>query len=130
MQYDPMSPIWLQVAGRIKQEIVTGQRPPGSRLPGGRDLALDFSINPNTAARVYRELESDGICITKRGLGTFVTDDGERIRALREEMASEAAERFIKSMYALGFSAGDAIELIMREEEHVHAGKQGSNEKV
>ena len=51
------------------------------------------------------------------------TEDGERIRALREEMASEAAERFLKSMYALGFSAGDAIELIKREEEHAHAGK-------
>ena len=123
MQYDPMSPIWLQVAGRIKQEIVTGHSPPGSRLPGGRDLALDFSINPNTAARVYRDLESDGICITQRGLGTFFTEDGERIRARREEMASEAAERFLKSMYALGFSAGDAIELIKREEEHAHAGK-------
>ena len=130
MQYDPMSPIWLQVAGRIKQEIVTGQRPPGSRLPGGRDLALDFSINPNTAARVYRELEGEGVCITKRGLGTFVTEDGERIGALREEMASEATERFLKSMFALGFSAGDAIELIKREEEHAHAGEQGSNEEV
>ena len=130
MQYDPMSPIWLQVAGRIKQEIVTGQRPPGARLPGGRDLAVAFSINPNTAARVYRELEGEEICVTKRGLGTFVTEDEARIRALREEMASDAAKRFLDSIFALGFSAGDAIGLINREEEHAHAGKQGSNKEV
>nr|MCR5162117.1 GntR family transcriptional regulator [Lachnospiraceae bacterium] len=37
MNFDPMSPIWLQVATRIKQQIVTGQLPPGSKLPGGRD---------------------------------------------------------------------------------------------
>ena len=80
---------------RIKQEIVTGQRPPGARLPGGRDLAVAFSINPNTAARVYRELEGEEICVTKRGLGTFVTEDEARIRALREEMASDAAKRFL-----------------------------------
>ena len=40
MQFDPMSPIWLQVMKAIETDIVTGRRPPGSKLPGGRDLAL------------------------------------------------------------------------------------------
>ena len=59
MQYDANSPIWLQVMNLIRMDIVTGKRAPGEKLPGGRDLAVQFSINPNTAARVYRELESD-----------------------------------------------------------------------
>ena len=130
MQYDPMSPIWLQVSGRIKEEIVTGIRPPGSRLPGGRDLAVSCTINPNTAARVYRELERDGLCETKRGLGTFVTENGERIRQLREEMAAKAADRFLSSVYALGMTAEEAVLLIKREEDRIHAGKQGSDKKV
>ena len=52
MQYDPNSPIWLQVMTAIKTDIVTGRRPPGEKLPGGRELAVQYTINPNTAARV------------------------------------------------------------------------------
>ena len=59
MDYDPMSPIWLQVVNRIKGSIATGAIGPGEKLPGGRDLAVRFSINPNTAARVYQELEKE-----------------------------------------------------------------------
>ena len=40
MIYDPMTPIWLQVATELKREIVTGKIQPGEKLPGGRDLAL------------------------------------------------------------------------------------------
>ena len=75
MNYDPMTPIWLQVATQIKQQIVTGVLPPGAKLPGGRDLAVQYGINPNTAARIYQEMEREGVCETKRGLGTFVTED-------------------------------------------------------
>lgn len=130
MQYDPMTPIWSQVVDRIRQEIVTGQRPPGSRLPGGRDLAVACSINPNTAARVYRELEASGICDTKRGLGTFVTEDEERIQTLRKDMAAAAAEKYLSSMFSLGFGPEDAVSMIRQKEGKAHAGKQGSNKEV
>ena len=53
MQYDANSPIWLQVMNLIRMDIVTGKRAPGEKLPGGRDLAVQFSINPNTAAREF-----------------------------------------------------------------------------
>ena len=76
MQYDPNTPIWLQVMTLLKTDIVTGKSAPGSKLPGGRDLALKYTINPNTAARVYQELEKAGLCETRRGLGTFVTKNG------------------------------------------------------
>lgn len=71
MQFDPMSPIWLQVMTALKTDIAVGKRLPGEKLPGGRDLALAFSINPNTAARVYQELEKEGLCETRRGMGTY-----------------------------------------------------------
>ena len=89
MEYDPMSPIWLQVVNRIKGAIATGTIGPGEKMPGGRDLAVRFSINPNTAARVYQELERAGLCETRRGMGTYVTGDAERIARLRKQMAPE-----------------------------------------
>ena len=117
MQYDPNSPIWLQVMTAIKTDIVTGRRSPGEKLPGGRDMALQYTINPNTAARVYQELEKEGLCETRRGLGTFVTEDKGRVAALREEMARQALCQFLKNMEKLGISRAEAMEMMRREEQ-------------
>ena len=116
MTFDPMIPIWLQVATSIKQQIVTGRLPPGAKLPGGRDLALQYGINPNTAARIYQELEREGVCQTQRGLGTFVTDSGETVQRLREEMARGAVSRFLADLKGIGMNREDAIELIRKED--------------
>lgn len=115
MQYDPNTPIWLQVMTAIKTDIATGRRPPGEKLPGGRELALQYTINPNTAARVYQELEKEGLCETRRGLGTFITGDEKRITALRAEMARQAAGRFLKDMENLGISRREAADMILEE---------------
>ena len=120
MDYDPMSPIWLQVVNRIKGSIVTGAIGPGEKLPGGRDMAVQFSINPNTAARVYQELERAGLCETRRGMGTYVTGDTERIAQLRAQMASEAADRYLRDLEILGLSHAEAIRLLNEKEEENH----------
>ena len=120
MDYDPMSPIWLQVVNRIKGSIVTGAIGPGEKLPGGRDMAVQFSINPNTAARVYQELERAGLCETRRGMGTYVTGDTERIAQLRAQMASEAADRYLRDLEILGLSRAEAIRLLNEKEEENH----------
>ncbi len=116
MNFDPMTPIWLQVATRLKQQIAAGELATGAKLPGGRDLALQYGINPNTAARIYQEMEREGVCETRRGLGTFVTEREEVIRTLREEMARQAVERFLKDISGLGFTREDAVTLIHEEE--------------
>ena len=117
MNFDPMSPIWLQVATRIKQQIVTGELSPGMKLPGGRDLALQYGINPNTAARIYQELEREGVCTTRRGMGTYVTEDDERIRSLKESMIRDALERFLADLAGLGISGKEALIWLKKEEE-------------
>ena len=121
MEYDPMSPIWLQIVNRIKGSIATGAIGPGEKMPGGRDLALQYSINPNTAARVYQELERAGLCETRRGMGTYVTGDSERIGRLRTQMAADAAERYLRDLQILGLSRADAIRLLKEKEETEHA---------
>ena len=108
MDYDPMSPIWLQVVNRIKGAVVTGAIGPGDKLPGGRDLAVQYSINPNTAARVYQELER-------------VTENTETISALRAQMASEAADRFLRDLRMLGLDSDDAIRLLKERKDTDHA---------
>ena len=117
MQFDPLHPIWLQVMEDIQNAIVTGSRQPGEKLPGTRDLAVAYGINPNTAIRVYQELEKAGLCQTKRGMGTYVTEDAQRIDALRQAMARQAVKQFLQKMNALGISRQDAIQIIKEEKE-------------
>ncbi|MBO4836522.1 MAG: GntR family transcriptional regulator [Clostridia bacterium] len=117
MNFDPMTPIWLQVAVKLKQQIVTGCLAPGDKLPGGRDLALQYGINPNTAARIYQELEREGICVTRRGLGTYVTEEQAVIARLRSEMARQAVKRFMTDIQSLGLTKAEALELIQKEDD-------------
>ena len=116
MKYDPMRPIWLQVMADIQSSIVTGARPPGEKLPGARDLAVLYGINPNTAARVYQELEKAGLCETRRGMGTYVTEDTALITRLRTELAREAIEECMKKLSALGIAREEAVQIILKEE--------------
>ena len=123
MQFDPMRPIWLQVMGEIETSIAAGERKAGEKLPGGRELAVAYGINPNTAARVYQELEKAGLCETRRGMGTYVTADAERIEALREELARQAVGLFLGKMKNLGISRQEAAEMILKEELSEDAGE-------
>lgn len=121
MEFDPMSPIWLQIVNRIKGSIATGAIGPGEKMPGGRDLAIQYSINPNTAARVYQELERAGLVETRRGMGTYVTGNTERIAQLRKQMAGDAAARYLRDLEVLGLSRADAIRLLNEKEENEDA---------
>ena len=121
MDFDAMSPIWLQIVNRIKGSIATGALPPGEKMPGGRELAIRYSINPNTAARVYQELERAGLCETRRGKGTYVTADTGRIARLRRQMAADAAGRYLRDLENLGMTREDAIRLLSEKEETENA---------
>lgn len=117
MEFDAASPIWMQVATRIKTEMVTRKLPPGAKLPGGRELALQYTINPNTAARIYQELEKESLVEMRRGMGTYVTDDPARIEALRTEMAQDAVRDYLRRTASLGLSLEEAKALISQEED-------------
>ena len=117
MQYDSKLPIYLQVINMIKMDIINDRIKGGQKLPSNRELAVTYTINPNTAARVYQELEREGVCFTKRGMGTFVTEDETIIKDIRTQMADEAIMEFLKRIKELGISVEEAISLIRQREE-------------
>ena len=117
MQFDPMIPIWLQVMEDLEVGIITGKHPPGSKLPGGRETAVQYGINPNTAARVYQELEKLGLSETRRGLGSFVTEDEALIARVREQLAGKAVDRCVRDLARLGVDRSAAIQMLLEREE-------------
>ena len=112
MEYNNNLPIYLQVINQIKKDMIQGRLPMGEKLPSTRELAVQYQINPNTAVRVYKEMEQSGMCFTKRGLGTFVTEDVEVITKMKEEIATELLESFVQEMSDLGFSKEELITII------------------
>ncbi|RYD06974.1 hypothetical protein N752_01395 [Desulforamulus aquiferis] len=77
-------PIYLQIIQRLCRQIIRGELEAGDKLPSVRELAVQMGVNPNTAQRVYAEMERLEVAETRRGLGTFITEKEERLRRLRK----------------------------------------------
>lgn len=117
MKFRGDSPIYLQVCDKIKKDIINKLISPGEKLPSTRELSVTLTINPNTAARVYRELEDEGLTFTQRGRGTFVTEDSEKLKVLKKEVAQNAVDSFLKEMYEMNFNNSEIIGILKDEME-------------
>lgn len=104
IDFNNTEPIYQQIINYLLQAAARKEFQPGDRLPSVRELAEIMKVNPNTIARVYKELERDGYLEKKRGLGTFFTADEEVWEGIREGLAREAAADFTQKMQALGYS--------------------------
>ena len=111
---DPKSglPIYRQIMEQIRRAIAAGLLVPDDQLPSVRDLAAQLLVNPNTVARVYRDLERDGILETRRGQGTYVAKgiaavaDSERRRLLADKLRDAATD-----VHTFGLSDREALDL-------------------
>ena len=65
--------IYDQVVRQVKFAIAQGALKPGNLIPSVRELARDLAINPNTVARAYQQLQTDGVLESVRGTGLEIT---------------------------------------------------------
>ena len=84
-------PIYLQLMEQVKHGIETGALRPGDQLPGIRPLAEELVINPNTVAKVYRELEHEGVIELRHGAGAFVSANARAKKTTEKVIAGQAA---------------------------------------
>ena len=112
LSIDPNRPIYLQIMEEIKKRAVRGQYPPGAQLPSVREMAPEMGVNPNTIARVYMELEREGFVLTRRGQGSYITEDMSRIEREREILTEAAVKRFVEEVTALDLQNGHRRELM------------------
>lgn len=132
MEYNTGAPIYLQVINELKKKMVKGELKPGEKMPSSRDLAVEYKVNQNTAARIYREMEMQGYCFTRRGIGTFVSEEENMFRDLKKEMASELLKNFMHEMKGLGYKKDDIIDQIAdyKEDGENDAWVQGADKMV
>ena len=109
-------PISKQIVDAVRMKIATGDLEPGDQLPSVRGLAQQLTVNPNTVAKAYAELTSEGWLESRQGLGLFVAaarqrlSDDERARRL-----DAAIHRFLHEVLVLDFDP-DEVQARLHDE--------------
>lgn len=99
-------PIGRQITDAVRIKIATGEIQVGDQLPSVRGLAQQLGINPNTVAKAYTELTTEGWLDARQGLGLYVAPLRQRLSTFeRERRFDEALQRFVHEVVPLGVTA-------------------------
>jgi GntR family transcriptional regulator len=111
VRVDPGSdvPIFDQVAGSIRADMVVGHLRPGDKLPAARELATSLQVNLHTVLRAYQELRDEGLVDMRRGRGAVVTPAAGPVSELRDEILELS-----RKALALGM-APDVLAALVRD---------------
>lgn len=110
IDHNSVTPPFEQIKQYITQARNSGRFEPNYRLLTVRALAAQLGVAPNTVAKAYRDLESDGIIQTRGRRGSFVTGTAEGI----ERAGASAARQFVMNMRDLGFDADSIVRLVKK----------------
>lgn len=110
---DPRSPtpLYEQIAARIRVAVASGDLSPGDALPSVRALARDLRVNPATVVQAYRDLALDGFVEMRHGQGTFVQ---EVPTFRRDEERAEQARNLVRKLIEDGARIGLGVEDLSR----------------
>lgn len=110
--FDDRSPIYLQIADKIKEDILSGALGEDEQVMSTNQYASFYRINPATAAKGFQQLVEEGVLYKRRGIGMFVSPDA------REKLRAERRERFfeqvVDAMIAEARVIGISLEEIVR----------------
>ncbi len=121
--------VFIQIAARLRQEILCGTYPPGCQIPPVRVIALDAGVNPNTVQKALSLLEAEGLLFTATTVGRFVTTDESILDAAQKKAKHDAVRALVREAFALGVTKEELIDYLEKEEsqhEHTDSGLQES----
>lgn len=114
-------PIYQQIAGQFKEDILAGKVKQGEYLPSIRGLAKDLRISVITTMKAYEELEKQGLVTAVQGKGYYVNAQDSEM--LREQHMRKMEEHLLNAIYAAriaGISDSELMEtlrILMKAEE-------------
>lgn len=113
---DPHSgvPIYLQLIAVVKRSVALGVLAPGEQLPTVKQLATTLTVNANTVARSYRELERDGVIETSPGRGSFVRGNGSQVASTKAatDSAAAAIDGAVREAKSMGLDRAGVTQLV------------------
>ncbi|MGE4583606.1 MAG: GntR family transcriptional regulator [Sphaerochaeta sp.] len=106
-------PFYKQIILQVEMAIADGRLEEGAQLPTVRSLAVDLSINPNTVARAYAEMEIRNIVVTQQGSGTFISDKHITIDSIeRERILAQITKEYLTKASSYGFNVEEIQQAI------------------
>ena len=104
--------IYIQMADRLCDEIISGQYQEDGRIPSVREYAVLLQVNTNTAMKAYDQLARDEIIYNKRGIGYFVKAGAQQkiMEARRTEFMQQQLPELFRNMRLLGIGIADIEE--------------------
>lgn len=111
-QFNQREPVFLQIASRLRGDIIRGEYRPDEQFPSVRQLASVASVNPNTMQKALACLEEEGILYSKGTAGRFVTSDESVLQAAGEKMRRDIVKRIISEANGAGICTEELINYI------------------
>src|SRR5258708_5145378 len=99
---------YLQIVQQVKQALRLGRLQVGDQLPTVREVVAQITINPNTVLKAYRELEREGLVVSRPGLGTFVQRTLASTSLASHAALRESLVRWLHSAYEAGLD-GESV---------------------
>jgi GntR family transcriptional regulator len=113
-------PIYLQLMEQIKHAVETGAIRAGEQLPTIRSVAEELTMNPNTVARAYRELEGEGVVEVRHGAGVFVAGArSSSAKSIEIRKTGEVLRTAMEKGMALGLSESELRRVFEDELSHL-----------
>ena len=109
IDYDRGVPVYRQIYEAITAALASGALARDEQLPTIHELAQRLSINPNTVARAYRELDQDGYIVSHRGRGTFPNEERTPSAADKQRVLRSIFDRAIAEATSHGIAASEVI---------------------
>lgn len=107
------TPIYRQLGEQIREAIATGRLACDEQLPSVREMSRTLVLNPNTVARVYMELEREGVVATRPGLGVFVARPRQELtKRVRRERLTRSVDALLTEAVHLGFTAEEVTSMV------------------
>lgn len=115
-KFDGNSPVFMQIAERLRSDIFVGRYAPDDQIPSVRQLAFEASVNPNTVQHALSFLESEGLIVSKGTVGRFVTSDGGILERSKELFRRGAVHKMLETAKSLGITKKELIDIIKEED--------------
>lgn len=112
MNFSNDKAIYIQMADRLCDEILSGKYADDARIPSVREYAVLLQVNTNTAMKAYDQLARDEVIYNKRGLGYFVTKGAKQkiLRVRKREFMEQHLPELFRNMKLLDIDIKDVDE--------------------
>lgn len=113
-QIDVMSrvPVYEQIVEQTKKYILTGILNDGDQIPTVRQLSAQLSLNPNTIAKAFKELDRQGLTYSLPGRGCFISANAKNILQNEKRQGLTELEEQIKELALSGIDKEELHRLI------------------